>query len=237
MSFLQGLQQSKELNYPSISPLNNYTNILLIDKGVANYQQFVNSANSSTFPIVYSVSSLKTDLLSLLRTNFTTISRIGVVFTSSLDKSKTFFDLKPIFTKNETEPYSENVTFLIDVIKEFHTTNIDFLACNTLNYSNWVNYYDILSKNTGVIVGASNDKTGNIKYGGDWVLESTSQNIESIYFTQSIEYYTYLLDNAVLLQNFRVDYESNVYVLLTIDVNNFYSYDGFPDAVPPTLVI
>jgi hypothetical protein len=52
-----------------------------------------------------------------------------------------------------------------------------------------------LTKETGVIVGASNDKTGNIKFGGDWIMESTSQNIELIYFTKSIEYYSYLLDN------------------------------------------
>jgi len=44
-------------------------------------------------------------------------------------------------------------------------------------------------------VGASSDETGNIKYGGDWTMESTGQDIELIYFTQSIEYYTYLLDN------------------------------------------
>jgi hypothetical protein len=59
-----------------------------------------------------------------------------------------------------------------------------------------VNYYTILTKETGVIVGASNDKTGNIKYGGDWVMENTSQNIELTYFTKSIEYYRYLLDST-----------------------------------------
>jgi hypothetical protein len=33
----------------------------------------------------------------------------------------------------------------------------------------------LLTQNTGVIVGASDDKTGNIKYGGDLIMESTSQ--------------------------------------------------------------
>ena len=59
-----------------------------------------------------------------------------------------------------------------------------------------MNYYTILTKETGVIVGASNYKTGNIKYGGDWVMENTSQNIELTYFTKSIEYYRYLLDST-----------------------------------------
>ena len=37
-----------------------FTNILLIDSQVKNYQTFVNSVNSSTFPIVYSILSSKT---------------------------------------------------------------------------------------------------------------------------------------------------------------------------------
>jgi alpha-tubulin suppressor-like RCC1 family protein len=105
-----------------------------------------------------------------------------------------FLDRKPFF---EIEPYSENTQFVIKIIKEFGVTNIDYLACNTLSYTNWVSYYELLTLNTGVIVGASNDQTGNIKYGGDWLMESTGQDIELIYFTKSIEYYQYLLDGFV----------------------------------------
>jgi hypothetical protein len=177
---------------------NQFTNILLIDREVNNYQQFTDSVNSSTFPIVYSKTSSKTELLTLLQTNFTIINRIGVVFTSSLGNPKMFLDRKSLFNEDEEiEPYSENVQFILNLIKEFQVKNIDFLACDTLNYSNWVNYYQILSQNTGVVVCASNNKTGNIKYGGDWVMESTSQDIEYVYFTKSIEYYQYLLDSSV----------------------------------------
>jgi DNA-binding beta-propeller fold protein YncE len=105
-----------------------------------------------------------------------------------------FLDRKPLFENNK-EIISENSQFIINLIKEFNIKNIDFLACDTLNYDNWNNFYKQLSLETGVIVGASNDKTGNIKFGGDWILESTSQDIELVYFTKSIEYYTFLLDN------------------------------------------
>ena len=187
----------KPLIYPQItSGQNQFTNVLLICDDVTDYQIFVDSVNSSTFPIVYSVLSLKTELLSLLQTNFTGISRIGLVFTSSAAFPKTFLDCKYFFNDSETEPYSENLQFIINVINQFQVKNIDYLACDTLKYSNWENYYQLLTQTTGVVVGASNDKTGNIKYGGDWVLESTSQDIEFIYFTQSIEYYTFLLDNV-----------------------------------------
>jgi hypothetical protein len=93
---------------------------------------------------------------------------------------------------SETSPYSENLQFLIDAIKEFNLKNIDFLACNTLNYSNWKNNYEILTKETGVTVGASDDPTGNIKYGGDWIMENTNEDIENIYFKSNIQYYKYL---------------------------------------------
>jgi hypothetical protein len=188
---------TKPLIYPEINgSQNQFTNILLIDSDVPNYQIFVDSVNTNTFPIVYSVFSLKTELLALLQSNFTSIARIGIVFTSNAETSKTFLDNKYFFNDSETEPYSENLQFIINIINEFQIQNIDYLACDTLSYSAWSNYYQLLTQTTGVVVGASNDKTGNIKYGGDWVLESTSQDIESIYFTQNIEYYNFLLDNV-----------------------------------------
>ena len=171
-------------------------NVLLIYNGVKNAQTFADSANDSTFPIIYSSTSKKTELLAVLRAQSATLDRIGIVFASDSGKIKSFLDGKSLFTATEpaTSPYSENVEFIISLIKEFSVKNIDYLACNTLKYSNWTNYYSVLTRETGVIVGASNDKTGNIKYGGNWVMENTSQDIETIYFNKSIKYYSYLLD-------------------------------------------
>ena len=186
------LNKPVPLVYPTINPT--CKNILLIDKNIKDSQIFTDSVNASTFPITYSTTSTKSELLTLLKANFTSIDRLAICFTTS-SRNKKFLDNQPFFTKEETtNSYSENVTFLIALIKEFNVKNIDFFACNTLNYPNWVNYYSILTKETEVIVGASNDRTGNIKYGGDWVMENTSENVELIYFTKSIEYYTYLLD-------------------------------------------
>jgi hypothetical protein len=171
------------------------TNVLLVDHYVQGYETVVKSANDSTFAIGYFMKSQRSELLALLRRKFTKIQRIGLFFESSLENPKSFLQLQSLFRNNETSPYSPNVQFLIELIKEFKVTNIDFLACNTLLYPNWVNYFSILQSETGVIIGASNDATGNLKYGGDWVLESTQQNIEKTYFNKSIEYYQYVLDN------------------------------------------
>ena len=182
----------------------------MIDRQVKNFQLFVDSVNSSTFPIVYSQGSSSSDLLAVLRTNFKSIARIGICFESG-SSLKGFLDYKPFFLRREQEPYSDNVSLIMGIIKEFGVKNIDYLACDTLGNQAWTNYYGIIS-GTGVIVGASNDKTGNIKYGGDWVMESTSQDVELVYWTTGIEYWTYLLGGggsiywSELLPNIYTDY-------------------------------
>jgi alpha-tubulin suppressor-like RCC1 family protein len=184
------------------------TNVLLVDRAVRDAQIFIDSVNASTFPILYSSASSKTELLGVLQSNFTTLDRIGLAFHGSgSGVSVQFLDNAPFFISPvEASPYSENVEFILSVIRQFQVKNIDYLACNTLQYPSWVDYYALLTRETGVIVGASNDQTGNIQYGGDWIMESTSQDIELIYFTESIEYYTYLLltvadGNTIIIQD------------------------------------
>ena len=81
------------LQYPeTLSMANTYKNILLIDSGVIDYQVFVDSANADTCSIVYGIHSRKSDLLELLQNNFTSISRIGLVFASGNGRLKLFLD-------------------------------------------------------------------------------------------------------------------------------------------------
>jgi len=194
--FPPGIIIPQPLIYPDISGQGIYTNVLLIDSQVIDYQKMVDSVNASTFPIVYSMYSQKTELLTLLQTHFTTIERIALAFISSLSESRYFLDNQPLFQENETQPYSENVQFILDLTSQFQVQHLDYLACDTLNYANWNTYYDLLKQNTTAVIGASSDKTGNIYAGGDWVLENTSEDIELIYFSTNIKYYQYLLDNA-----------------------------------------
>ena len=85
------------LDYPKISRINQYTNVLLIDIAVTDYQAFVDSANASTIPITYSVLSTKTDLLALLQTYFTTIPQLGICFTANSFDTKGFLDNEPLY--------------------------------------------------------------------------------------------------------------------------------------------
>jgi hypothetical protein len=43
-------------------------------------------------------------------------------------------------------------------------------------YDEWNKYFALLQQFNDTIIGASNDSTGNIKYGGDWIMESTSED-------------------------------------------------------------
>jgi alpha-tubulin suppressor-like RCC1 family protein len=95
------------------------------------------------------------------------------------------------FVENKSIP--ESVELFKSLIQTLGLNTLDFLACNTLLDPLWTQFYTSL-QTTGVTVGASNDRTGNLKYGGDWTMESTGQDIETVYFNKSIEYYKYLLD-------------------------------------------
>jgi hypothetical protein len=195
------------LIYDPTKITNNLKNILLISNLVKDYNIFVNSANSETFPIVFSDYSSHNindviELFTKLKIKSPYLSRIGVVFESRLASSKTLDNCKTLL-------------FIPKLIKQFNITNIDFLACDTLNDPNWLAYYNLLQKETGVIVGASNDKTGNIKYGGDWVMESTGEDIETIYFNVNIMYYKYLLDTSNLIYPSGLATDNNYIYVLT----------------------
>ena len=188
------------------------TNLLLIDSSITDYLIFVNSVNSSTIPIVYSSATTREEILVSL-SDYTSIDRIGIAFSNSTNvlflEGETFFN-------DPLEPFSNNTNFIIQIIQQFTVKHIDYLACNTLSLPDWFNYYTRITEQTGVVVGASDDNTGNILYGGDWVLESTGQDIELIYFTQNIEYYTYLLDS---ISNYNVMIKQDNTIHFTGDNN------------------
>ena len=188
--------QPSQLVHPEIQQGHSFTNVLLVDSIVKDYQVFVDSVNSSTFPIVYSSNSSKSELLALLQTHFVEIKRIGLCFVSQGG------DATELFLDNTPFSFSENKDYLVNIINTFQVKNMDFLACDTLQSPVWNDYYTQLTQATSVIIGASDDKTGNIKYGGDWIMESTSEDLESIYFNQNIGYYNYLLDITIQIRAF-----------------------------------
>lgn len=177
---------SGSLVYPESS--NAFTNVLLIDRSTVSDAELVyRSANASTFPIIYAPESSSQELLALLGSKFASISRIGLCFAISTGAANLFLNSASFFDE-------VNVQFVVGLLNQFAVANIDYLACSSLVSAEWSAYYAQIMSQTSARVGASNDKTGNIKYGGDWVMESTGQDVEAVYFTEEIKNYQFLLD-------------------------------------------
>jgi len=240
----------KPLEFNNLTDYSNITNILLIDNKVKNFQDFFNNVNDTTYPIIYDVSSQSDELINILK-NFVSINRIAFVFDELyLNGTKFFINNAPFFVQNdlvanEINQLSSNAQLLINICNQYSVKNIDFLACNSLTYSNWTKYYNQLnfftkneSNKNGVTIGASDDKTGNIKYGGDWIMESDGQNIEYIYFTNGITNYAYTLANSPISVNTSVEFKNldNYYIQFSADNGSWTTINGTTYDWPVTII-
>ena len=135
-----------------------------------------------------------------------------------------------LFENNKDDPnnYSNNVSFILEILKTFQVKNIDFLACQSLEYTTWKKYYELLHYYTQTIVGASNDLTGNINYGGDWIMETTNEDIQNMYFNNNITNYslTLLLNPTIVFPNITKTYNNGSFTanIPTSNSNATFSY-------------
>ena len=181
------------------------SNIMLVDKSVSQSNVFIESTNTNTLAIGYKYYTDKQKLLDYLNSITQSFDRLCFVFDNSSMDNKLFLNTLPFFTPDDIKlffqrtkeydinKYSENIVFIVNLINHFNVKNIDFLACKSLQYSEWRNYYEILKTFTQCIVGASNDLTGNLQYGGNWTMENTNEDIKNIYFNGNIDNYSELL--------------------------------------------
>ena len=214
-------------------------NLLLIDSVVKDHDILISALNSNTHYIVYTYDMSHNYILDKINNEFlmTQIDRIALCCHEghrSFVNNHSFFDIsynealdtnmESMYINQHKEIVSNiNVDFLVSLTSSYHITHIDFLACNSLKSEIWNGYYTLLSHKLpeGVIIGASNDNTGNIKYDGDWILESTGEDIEQIYFTSNIEYYKYILSSVIN----GVTYSGNN--VISAQSPNLFTYDTY----------
>ena len=187
-------------------------NLVLIHDQVSNYQEFVSGCNSNTLAVVYNHCSQKTELSDIV-SKLTALKRIAIV--NHGYQNPMFLDKELLFN---------SVDFFVDITKNID--NLDFLACNTLQYDEWKSFYNAIKlKNINLKIGASNDLTGNINInsGADWIMESTQEDIRSVYFTDEIKNYqgtlvtvthkeggiNYTLDTATFTAEVGANYSSS----------------------------
>ena len=180
-----------------------YTRLLLIDGNSVQNQIFATSAKSNTYALSYDSSHDPTELKKFITTKLMFVTRIAVISHGPANVTKTFYTpdfigRQPFFTDsdlaNNAPSFSVNVQLLKDLVFALSLTRIDFLGCNLLRLEKWKKYFEILKLNApSLIIGASSDNTGNLKYGGNWTMENTNDNIKNEYFTNAIGNYAGLL--------------------------------------------
>jgi hypothetical protein len=196
-SKLSDRKNVRKLVYSLDKPVTDYTSCYLIDDRIAEASTFSKNPSNSSLPILYNSRCTKTELTELLE-KLVNLTRIACVFEGNNLNDKRFLDEKLFFTNQDLQNKtnlsadqrkdSENCEYLRKLPSKI--TNLDFLACNTLLNPDWKKFYALLPQT----IGASDDKTGNLKQGGDWVLESTQQDVRNIYFGVGIQQYQSTLD-------------------------------------------
>lgn len=179
-------------------------NIIFIDKKVILNNIFANSCSKNTQSFIYNKNSTKEELITKIG-NVKNIDRIAFIFDEMYLNQNIFINNEPFFidadlTESNVNNLSSNFKFIICLCIKYNVKNIDFLVCNSLNYEKWNKFYNqinFLTQNNfnikGVYVGASDMKVGNSRYGGTWIMKTTNENIQNIYFTENIIDYPYTL--------------------------------------------
>ena len=146
---------------------------------------FTTQRNESTLPVLFSHSTLREELKQLIDSH-TSLERMTIATHNGTMNNKLFLNNETYFTSSDLLPnqtnFSKNVSFFLEDISNIK--KIDYLACNSLSYDDWKSYYALLrnKSNLQLQIGASDDFTGNMHAGGDWVMENTQENIQTIYF-------------------------------------------------------
>jgi hypothetical protein len=193
------------LVYDDTVAVDSFERVLFVHSAVSTIQTF---ANGTTFAIVYDYTSTLEEVFALIRRKFSSIKRVGFAFHNHGDLTQ-FLNSEPWFSDADLEEsqtvFSPNAQFMLDFLREFRVVNVDFFACRTLASEKWRRYFEVLRLGTGVIVGASENDTGNLKYGGDWVMESTMEDIREVYFNEEVGNWAGLLATSNISIDFAVN--------------------------------
>ena len=159
-------------------------NLIIIGKNVKNVDLIEKSINDSTEIFLVGSDTTEESLLNHVK--------------EKTYKSVAYF---AHYQAPETHSITPDVTYnlasdkdaLVNFWNKFDTSTIDYLGCSTLKNEVWKNTLKYLGEKTSKQFRASDDNTGNLKAGGDWVLESDGVNVKDLYFTEEINKWMGLL--------------------------------------------
>jgi hypothetical protein len=178
----------------------NKTKLILIDSNLKDTDVLLASLNTLTYGLLYNYYTSRNAILQQIESEFGngSIERVAICChedVTSFLENEDFFDI----SDNLISP-NDNTRFVIDLLTNKNVSNLDYLACNSLKHQEWKDYYNLIENAVKcVTVGASSDATGNLKYGGNWFMENTGENIDDIYFSENVKYYNYLFSASKFL--------------------------------------
>ena len=169
-----------------------FDNLIIIGKNVKNVELIENSINDSTEIFLVGSDTTEESLLNHVK--------------EKTYKSVAYF---AHYQAPETHSITPDVTYnlasdkdaLVNFWNKFDTSTVDYLGCSTLKNEVWKNTLKHLGEKTSKQFRASDDNTGNLKAGGDWVLESDGVNVKDLYFTEEINKWMGLLRGLKLSVN------------------------------------
>jgi uncharacterized protein YjbI with pentapeptide repeats len=197
-------------------PTNAVSAVLLVDQRIQGYESIVSAVKPDVRCIVFDVNQVDETCKQQSITSFqymtnkiaelgvSSFSSIGVVQHNFNTPYHHFFGVNPselvtIASIESVDPTLQTWVGMTGFISGLKTTyniqNLDLMACALYSNPDWKYIIDTLTTQTQVTIRASTDDTGATEMGGNWFLEShTGVNLKSVYFTDSIDSFSGLLD-------------------------------------------
>ena len=195
-------------------------NLFLIDINIPNIHKFTESLNTNCKYIIYkNNSNTFNDINTKIKKLNNNFKNLIFVFKNEYNPADFLIE------KNKGSNINSILDFIKTLIKKYSISNIDFLACNLLKSQDWINFFNTIMTENKVVIRASNNLTGNLQIGGDWILETNNTDIRQLYFNNNIEYWNFLLDTSS--HTGIIDNLNNLYVA----GNNAYGQLGLNDHI------
>lgn len=185
-------------------------NLLLINNTIPGLTEFIGGINSETKYVVYdnNVDTFNGILDQISAFGVDSFANMAFVFENKCWGNEVFLENTNFISSLSKNNYDElgnlisitqevisnqSTEFIKTLVEKYQINTIDFLACSLLGNESWRNYFNFLTVDSSIKIRASDDNTGNLNSGGDWILESTGEDVSLLYFNSKINYWTYLL--------------------------------------------
>ena len=100
--------------------------------------------------------------------------------------------------------WANYIEFINTCVRDYGLQTYDMMACALYSDANWKYAIDEMTVRCGVTIRASLDNTGTATLGGNWFLETSGVKLTTVYFTEEIYKWKYVL--AVVATNIFPNY-------------------------------